>query len=148
MQIMPPTWQELRIKSASATTVVNRVTICFARTAYLREKLDRFCCDGVFAAYNSNPGDIKSMSRSAVHRCETVDYARKRAPLIIAAVPIPMRSRRGCSTAGALHRLVFARRGDTRNVVTMHGDRGGHVTAETVFAAIHPCNIQSAKTLP
>ncbi|MER8595300.1 hypothetical protein NKH33_27740 [Mesorhizobium sp. M1182] len=35
----------------------------FARTAHLREKLDRFGCDGVFAAYNSDHGEIKSMSR-------------------------------------------------------------------------------------
>ncbi|GLS39933.1 hypothetical protein GCM10010869_55300 [Mesorhizobium tianshanense] len=57
MQIMPPTWQELRIMSASATTV-DRMTICFARTAYLRAKLDRFGRGGVFAAYKSGPYDI------------------------------------------------------------------------------------------
>jgi hypothetical protein len=52
--------------------------------------------NGFLAAYNAGPGRYEQylLTGRPLPR-ETIDYVRKAAPLINAAVPIPMRSRQG-----------------------------------------------------
>ena len=55
MQLMPETWQEMRLRYGLGDDPYDPRDNILAGTAYLRELLDRFGT-GAFAAYNAGPG--------------------------------------------------------------------------------------------
>jgi soluble lytic murein transglycosylase-like protein len=56
MQLMPPTWAEMRSKYRLGSDPHDPRDNILAGTAYLRTMYDRFGYPGLFAAYNAGPG--------------------------------------------------------------------------------------------
>ncbi|RVB80784.1 lytic transglycosylase domain-containing protein [Mesorhizobium sp. M6A.T.Cr.TU.014.01.1.1] len=116
MQIMPGTWEELRIRYRLGRDPYQPRDNILAGAAYLREMLDRFGRNGFLAAYNAGPMRYQEyLTRGRPLPRETIDYVRKLAPLINGAVPISTRARQRAGTASALHSSVFAHTGRIRN---------------------------------
>ncbi|GLS40210.1 hypothetical protein GCM10010869_58070 [Mesorhizobium tianshanense] len=138
MQIMPGTWEELRIKYHLGDDPYQPRDNILAGAAYLREMLDRFGTNGFLAAYNAGPGRYQEhlLTGRPLPR-ETIDYVRKLAPLIRGSVVIPPRARQGANRASALDSSVFVQNSDIGNVTAPHGKCGALVDAETMFAGIH-----------
>jgi hypothetical protein len=138
MQIMPGTWEELRIKHHLGDDPYQPRDNILAGAAYLREMLDRFGGNGFLAAYNAGPARYqKHLLTGRPLPRETIDYVRKLAPLIGGAVSIPPRTRQGANKASALDSSVFVQISDIGNVAARHGKCGALVDAETMFAGIH-----------
>jgi hypothetical protein len=115
MQIMPATWEELRIKYRLGVDPYQPRGNILAGAAYLREMLDRFGRDGFLAAYNAGPGRYEDhLATGRPLPRETTGYVRKLAPLIDGSVPIPTRPRQGEDRPSALDSVIFARVANTR----------------------------------
>lgn len=56
MQVMPDTWQEMRVEHDLGADPHDPRDNILAGTAYLRAMYDRFGFPGLFAAYNAGPG--------------------------------------------------------------------------------------------
>ena len=87
MQIMPDTWEELRVRYGLGRDPFDPRDNILAGAAYLRELHDQFGSPGFLAAYNAGP------TRYAEHVAtgrplprETRDYVAELAPLIGASV--------------------------------------------------------------
>lgn len=146
MQIMPPTWEELRTKYRLGDDPYQPRDNIFAGAAYLREMLDRFGRNGFLAAYNAGPGRYEEhLATGRPLPRETIDYVRKLAPLINGAVSISPHARRGAGRASALDAAIFAHTGDIRKVVSSYGDHDPDVAANTMFPAIHSPRMRSPK---
>jgi soluble lytic murein transglycosylase-like protein len=65
MQIMPATWNEMRIELALGPDPHDPHDNIIAGTAYLRAMFDRFGYPGLFAAYNAGPGRYATYLRGA-----------------------------------------------------------------------------------
>lgn len=132
MQIMPATWQELRIKYRLGDDPYQPRDNILAGAAYLREMLDSFGRSGFLAAYNAGPGRYTEhlLTGRPLPR-ETVDYVRKLAPLLDGAVLTPRRARQGAT--------IFPHPHDIRNAAASDGN--GY--AETIFAAIYSFAMRS-----
>jgi hypothetical protein len=144
MQIMPATWEELRIKYHFGDDPYQPRDNILAGAAYLREMLDRFGRNGFLAAYNAGPGRYEehlATGRSLPR--ETIDYVRKLAPLVNGSVPIPMRARQGAGRASALEAAIFAHVVNTRNSSAPQGERETNVPVETVFTAIRSPSVRA-----
>lgn len=144
MQIMPATWDELRIKHHLGDVPYQPRDNIFAGAAYLREMLDRFGRNGFLAAYNAGPGRYEEhlVTGRPLPR-ETIDYVRKLAPLINGSVPIPMRARQGAGRASALEAAIFAHVVNTRNSSAPQGERETNVPVESVFTAIRSPSVRA-----
>ncbi|MER8758781.1 lytic transglycosylase domain-containing protein [Mesorhizobium sp. M0976] len=140
MQIMPATWEELRIKHRLGDDPYQPRDNILAGAAYLREMLDSFGRSGFLAAYNAGPGRYKEhLSTGRPLPRETVDYVRKLAPLINDAVPSPRCARQGRDRASSRSTALFAHTNDIRKAAALNGN--GY--ADTTFAAIHSSAMQS-----
>ncbi|WP_245439578.1 lytic transglycosylase domain-containing protein [Aminobacter sp. MSH1] len=143
MQIMPPTWQELRTKYRLGNDPYQPRDNILAGAAYLREMLDRFGPNGFLAAYNAGPGRYEEhLSTSRPLPRETIDYVRKLAPLISGAVPISTSARQGAGRASPLGSTVFTHTGNIRNVAASYGDRGADVETEAMFTATYSSSME------
>lgn len=144
MQIMPATWEELRIKYRLGVNPYQPRGNILAGAAYLREMLDRFGRNGFLAAYNAGPGRYEEhlVTGRPLPR-ETIDYVRKLAPLIDGSVPIPTRSRQREGRANARDSVIFTRVANTRDGLAAQGDRETDVSAESVFTAIRPASLRA-----
>lgn len=144
MQIMPPTWEELRTRYRLGDDPYQPHDNIIAGAAYLREMLDRFGRDGFLAAYNAGPGRYEEhlVTGRPLSR-ETIDYVRKLAPLINGAMPVPTRPRQGAGRASAVGSAIFAHVANTRNSSVSQGDRETSVPVETVFTAIRSPSVRS-----
>ncbi|RVA02061.1 lytic transglycosylase domain-containing protein [Mesorhizobium sp. M7A.F.Ca.US.001.02.1.1] len=137
MQIMPATWEELRIRYHLGDDPYRPHDNILAGAAYLREMLDRFGRSGFLAAYNAGPGRYQEhLATGRPLPRETVDYVRKLAPLINGSVPIPLRPRRGAGRASALGSAIFAHVVDTPNGLASRDESEAEGPVETVFTAI------------
>ncbi len=94
MQLMPPTWQEMRARLALGNNPDDPRDNILAGTFYLRLMYDRFGYPGLFGAYNAGPGAYAAYLAGARRLPgETIAYlgfvggARKATPLI--AQPMP-----------------------------------------------------------
>lgn len=78
MQVMPKTYDEMRIDHGLGVDPYDPCDNILAGTAYLRAMYDRFGFPGLFAAYNAGPEryDDHLQSRRPLPP-ETVDYLRK-----------------------------------------------------------------------
>ncbi|MER9000618.1 lytic transglycosylase domain-containing protein [Mesorhizobium australicum] len=144
MQIMPATWEELRIKHHLGDDPYQPHDNILAGAAYLREMLDRFGRSGFLAAYNAGPGRYQDhLATGRPLPRETVDYVRKLAPLINGSVPIPLRARQGAGRASALEAAIFTHVANIRNSSASQVDRGTNVPVQTVFTAIRSPSLRS-----
>lgn len=83
MQIMPGTWQTLRVRYGLGSDPYDPRDNIMAGAAYLREMHDRYGEYGMLAAYNAGPGRYEDYrSRSRPLPSETVAYAAKLMPMI------------------------------------------------------------------
>lgn len=82
MQIMPPTWTELRAQLQLGADPFNPRDNILAGTAYLRELHDRYGSPGFLAAYNAGPGRYEEHLAGRPLPAETRAYVAMLRPLI------------------------------------------------------------------
>ncbi|MER8855750.1 lytic transglycosylase domain-containing protein [Mesorhizobium australicum] len=144
MQIMPATWEELRIKHHLGDDPYQPHDNILAGAAYLREMLDRFGHSGFLAAYNAGPGQYEEhLATGRPLPRQTIDYVRKLAPLINGAVPVPVRPQQGTGRASSLGSAIFAQVENTSNGSALRDDRETDGPVGTVFTAIRPPGVRS-----
>lgn len=140
MQIMPATWEELRIKHHLGDDPYQPHDNILAGAAYLREMLDRFGRGGFLAAYNAGPGHYEEhLATGRPLPRETIDYVRKLAPLING----PLRRRQGTGGASAVGSAIFARVASTPNGSASRDERKTDGPVETVFTAIRSPSLRA-----
>lgn len=143
MQIMPPTWEELRSKYHLGGDPYQPRDNIFAGAAYLREMLDRFGQNGFLAAYNAGPGRYEEhLATGRPLPRETIDYVRKLAPLINGSVPI-QKSGRQAGRASALHSSVFVHTGAVLATGASNGNRDADAGVDTMFEAVRLSSMRS-----
>jgi len=74
MQIMPATYEELRLKHALGPDPFNPGDNILAGAAYLSEMFERYGEDGFLAAYNAGPHRYEDYLQGRPLPAETVDY--------------------------------------------------------------------------
>ena len=75
MQVMPATYEELRVRHRLGDDPYEPHNNVLAGTAYIREMYDRFGAPGFLAAYNAGPDRVESyLAGRAVLPDETVNY--------------------------------------------------------------------------
>ena len=82
MQIMPPTWAELRARHALGNDPYDPRDNILAGAAYLRELHDRYGAPGFLAAYNAGPGRYEEHLAGRPLPAETRAYVATLAPQI------------------------------------------------------------------
>jgi hypothetical protein len=83
MQLMPATWEELRLRYQLGPDPFHPRDNILAGTAYLREMYDRFGAPGFLAAYNAGPGTFERyLARQRSLPDETRRYVAVIAPRI------------------------------------------------------------------
>ncbi|WP_337130427.1 lytic transglycosylase domain-containing protein [Mesorhizobium sp. Cs1321R2N1] len=144
MQIMPATWQELRIKHNLGKNPFAPRDNILAGAAYLREMLDRFGPKGFLAAYNAGPQRYQEhLSKGRRLPRETIDYVAKLMPLIKGAVEIPPRLRGLGSRSSAGRSQLFECGAAAMNQAVSCGSGGVGRVDETVFTEIHSADMPS-----
>lgn len=109
MQIMPITWQELRMKHGLGNDPYDARANILAGAAYLREMHDRYGnVAAMLAAYNVGPGRYEKHLAGASLPAETVDYVARIMPMIDAGSAIPLSIRRQSNGSGNASAPVFA----------------------------------------
>ncbi|WP_448662490.1 lytic transglycosylase domain-containing protein [Sphingomonas sp. CJ20] len=74
MQLMPGTWQALRVKHAFGTDPFDPCDNILAGAAYLRELHDRYGDPGFLAAYHAGPGRYEAYRSGRPLPAETLAY--------------------------------------------------------------------------
>ncbi|WP_245264451.1 lytic transglycosylase domain-containing protein [Mesorhizobium sp. LNJC405B00] len=144
MQIMPPTWQELRTRYRLGDDPYQPHDNIVAGAAYLREMLDRFGRNGFLAAYNAGPGRYQEhLATGRPLPRETIDYVRKLAPLVNGSMPVPTHPRHGAGRASALEAAIFAHVANTWKGSASQGDHQTNVPFKTVFTAIRSPTVRA-----
>jgi D-alanyl-D-alanine carboxypeptidase len=88
MQVMPETYEGLRIRYRLGDDPYDPHNNILAGTAYIREMYDRYGAPGFLAAYNAGPDRVDSyLAGSSSLPDETVNYLAAVAPNLGAAVP-------------------------------------------------------------
>ncbi len=88
MQVMPATYEELRVRYQLGDDPYEPRSNVLAGTAYIREMYDRFGAPGFLAAYNAGPDRVDSyLTRRAPLPDETVNYVAAIAPNLGTDVP-------------------------------------------------------------
>ena len=82
MQIMPGTWDELRLRWSLGRDPFDPRDNILAGTAYLRELHDRFGSPGFLAAYNAGPARYEAYLAGRPLPAETRAYVAALAPLV------------------------------------------------------------------
>jgi len=107
MQLMPPTWTDMRARLGLGTNPDDPRDNILAGTLYLRLMYDRFGYPGLFAAYNAGPKRYAAYLAGRDRLpTETVGYLASVAP----AAPSPVRG----PVRPALPPAIFALRRDVR----------------------------------
>ncbi|TPI78553.1 lytic transglycosylase domain-containing protein [Mesorhizobium sp. B2-8-9] len=144
MQVMPTTWEELRIKHNLGKDPFAPRDNILAGAAYLREMLDRFGSKGFLAAYNAGPQRFeKHLSKGRPLPRETIDYVSKIMPLINGAVEIRPHSRGLRSKSSADRPQLFDRGATAMNEAVSRGSGGVDRIDQTVFAEIRSADMPS-----
>jgi D-alanyl-D-alanine carboxypeptidase len=88
MQVMPATYEELRVRHQLGDDPYDPHNSILAGTAYIREMYDRFGAPGFLAAYNAGPDRVDSyLAGRAVLPDETVNYLAAITPNLGTNVP-------------------------------------------------------------
>jgi hypothetical protein len=82
MQIMPATWEELRVRHALGDDPFDSRDNILGGTGYLRDLLDRYGSPGFLAAYNAGPGRYEERRSGRPLPDETRAYLATLAPLL------------------------------------------------------------------
>lgn len=82
MQIMPATWEELRVRHALGDDPFDPRDNILGGTGYLRDLLDRYGSPGFLAAYNAGPGRYEERRSGRPLPDETRAYLATLAPLL------------------------------------------------------------------
>lgn len=111
MQIMPATWQELRIRYRLGDDPYDPRDNILAGAAYLAELHDLYGSPGFLAAYNAGPGRYeKHLVTGDPLPAETVDYMAKIVPMIDADAAVAYRTAdRPARSEWSVAPLFFAR---------------------------------------
>lgn len=110
MQLMPPTWADMRARLGLGANPDDPRDNILAGTLYLRLMYDRFGYPGLFAAYNAGPKRYADYLAGRVRLpSETVGYLGSVAPAALGSVPAPVRP--------APPPLIFAVRREVPTVV-------------------------------
>ncbi|MGX5805273.1 lytic transglycosylase domain-containing protein [Bradyrhizobium sp. Arg314] len=142
MQIMPATWEELRIKYGLGNDPFDPRDNIIAGTAYLCEMLNRFGPKGFLAAYNAGPERYQEhLSIGRPLPRETIDYVAKLMPLIKGAIEIPLRSRGLGSRSSADRSPLFERDAAAMNDTVSRGNGGTDPVGQTVFTQIRSADM-------
>lgn len=89
MQLMPSTWEELRVELGLGDDPYAIGDNVMAGTAYLRQLHDRFGGEGFLAAYNAGPGRYKEhLLNGRPLPAESLDYVERVMELIGRACPL------------------------------------------------------------
>lgn len=92
MQLMPPTWAEMRTRLGLGSNPDDPRDNILAGTLYLRLMYDRFGYPGLFAAYNAGPKRYADYLAGRVRLpSETVGYLASVAPAAPGPMPAPVR---------------------------------------------------------
>lgn len=142
MQIMPTTWEDLRIKHNLGKDPFAPRDNILAGAAYLREMLDRFGPKGFLAAYNAGPQRYQEhLSKGRRLPRETIDYVAKLMPLINGAVEILPHSRGLGSKSSADRPQRFERGATAINDAVSRGSGGVDSVYQTVFTEIRSADM-------
>src|SRR6516225_311606 len=88
MQVMPTTYEELRVRYQLGDYPYDPHNNILAGTAYIREMYDRFGAPGFLAAYNAGPDRVENyLAGRAALPDETVNYVAAITPNLGAGVP-------------------------------------------------------------
>ena len=82
MQVMPETWNDLRVRHRLGSDPYDPHDNIIAGTAYIRELFDRYGSPGWIAAYNAGPGRFEASLRGVPLPAETRAYVANVAPAI------------------------------------------------------------------
>ncbi|MBZ9803408.1 lytic transglycosylase domain-containing protein [Mesorhizobium sp. ES1-6] len=144
MQVMPTTWEELRIKHNLGKDPFAPRDNILAGAAYLREMLDRFGSKGFLAAYNAGPQRFEEhLSKGRPLPRETIDYVAKIMPLINGAAEIPHHSRGLGSRSSADRPQLFERGATAIDDAVSRGSGGVDRIDQTVFTEIRSADMPS-----
>ena len=120
MQIMPPTWAELRAKHGLGRDPWQPRDNIMAGAAYLREMYDRYgTVDAMLAAYNAGPARYDEHRRGRPLPAETVAYVAKIASMIGGKAAIAPATSRRRSASSWSRAPLFA----GRSTVHAHDDQ-------------------------
>ncbi|MCG7349434.1 lytic transglycosylase domain-containing protein [Sphingomonas sp. ACRSK] len=126
MQLMPPTWADMRARLGLGNNPDDPRENILAGTLYLRLMYDRFGYPGLFAAYNAGPKRYADYLAGRVRLpSETVGYLASVAPAVPGPVPAPVRS--------APPPSIFAER---RNVQAIGPAEANPFPASSLFVAL------------
>ncbi|KQT27386.1 MULTISPECIES: lytic transglycosylase domain-containing protein [unclassified Bradyrhizobium] len=82
MQVMPATWEELRVRHRLGANPYDPRDNILAGAAYLREMHDRYGSRGFLAAYNAGPGRYEEYLAGRPLPAETRAYVAALAPVV------------------------------------------------------------------
>jgi soluble lytic murein transglycosylase-like protein len=126
MQLMPPTWADMRARLDLGSNPDAPRDNILAGTLYLRLMYDRFGYPGLFAAYNAGPKRYADyLAGRARLPSETIGYLASVAPSSPGPVPAPVRP--------ALPPSIFAVR---RNVQAIGPAKADPSPASSLFVAL------------
>jgi soluble lytic murein transglycosylase-like protein len=143
MQIMPGTWNELRVRHGLGTDPYNPHDNILAGAAYIRELYDRYGTPGFLAAYNAGPGRYeRHLATGRPLPDETRAYVATLAPMINRALDNLQLGAVARSFAWA-NSSIFATRTagiphDGRSPVDIHQNRPSRTHAIVDLSALVP----------
>ncbi len=144
MQVMPATYEELRVRHRLGDDPYEPHNNVLAGTAYIREMYDRFGAPGFLAAYNAGPDRVESyLAGRAVLPDETVNYVAAITPNLGNDVPLSGR-----------FAVASARLGRARRSAPTIASLAAGCDLNTAYNPNHPCTsleraaLQPAATQP
>jgi SLT domain-containing protein len=128
MQIMPATWNDLRVRHRLGPDAFDPHDNIIAGAGYIRELFDRYGSPGWIAAYNAGPGRYEAALRGRPLPAETRAYV---------AVVAPAMAQTGAANATAI--AMVDRFAWTRSPIFVA--RAGSSTASTAQPLAKPAQI-------
>ncbi|HEY0123223.1 MAG TPA: DUF736 family protein [Rhizobium sp.] len=141
MQIMPATWEELRLKHGFGNDAYDVRNNILAGSAYLRAMHDRYgSIAAMLAAYNAGPGRYERHLAGERLPAETIAYVARVMPMIGADSDIPLSARRSSDDRKTATTPIFAgssidRHHDVKTAADLPAERG-HVTVRSTFSPL------------
>ncbi len=130
MQVMPATYEELRVRHGLGDDPYDPHNNVLAGTAYMRDMYDRFGAPGFLAAYNAGPDRVESYlaGRSGLPQ-ETVNYMAAITPNLGNDVP----------RSGPFAKYASARSGRSGRFVPSVASLAAGCDLNAAYSPSHPC---------
>jgi hypothetical protein len=143
MQIMPATYEELRVRHQLGDDPYDPHNNILAGTAYIREMYDRFGAPGFLAAYNAGPDRVDNyLAGRASLPDETVNYVAAITPNLGNDVPLSGRFAVASARSGRAQRPTIASLAAGCDVNAAYNPN--HPCSILEQAAAQPASIQTA----